>query len=636
MCGIVGKASRSGSVDRTLIDRMCATVEHRGPDSRGVYIADGIGLGIQRLRVIDLETGDQPIFNEDRSVVVILNGEIYNYKELRQELRKRGHRFATDGDTEVIAHLYEEHGVDCVRELRGMFALAVWDEKEQQLFLARDRLGKKPLVYAHKRDDLWFGSEIRALLEDPEIERRVDLDAIDSFLQYQYVPAPLTAFADLKKLPPAHRLVWRGGSVSIDRYWRLSYAPRDTPITPDEAQEEIRRQLLEATRLRLRSDVPVGAFLSGGIDSSAVVAAMALQSGSAVRTFSIGFDVEGFDETPYAREVSRRYSTEHHEFVVEPRAMEVLPRLVWHFGEPFADNSAVPTFYVAELARRHVTVALNGDGGDENFGGYGRYVGSFAERLARRPHLMRLAARGLSSAIGSGSSDFHFRGKLGRETRLALMSGADRYARRMAYVTPEERMLLYTDAFRAEVDETTARAVIEVPYAESDATDDFNRLMDVDVRTYLPNALLVKMDITSMAHALEVRSPLLDHELMEFVARIPGTWKVDGTATKKVFKDALREWLPATILDRPKRGFGSPISEWFRGDLQGFVREILLDGGALRRGWFHADRLRVLIDDHVSGRRDNATKLWALIQLELWLGTFVEGRARESLAVSLG
>jgi asparagine synthase (glutamine-hydrolysing) len=625
MCGVVGKVSLTKPVTRELLERMCSAVEHRGPDSRGVYLSEGVGLGIQRLRVIDLNTGDQPIFNEDRSVVVILNGEIYNYKELREELRRRGHTFSTNGDTEVIAHLYEDCGDDCVTYLRGMFAFAVWDVAQRRLLLARDRVGKKPLIYAYRNGDFSFASEIRALLEDPDLERGIDLDAINSFLQYQYVPAPLTAFSSLKKLPPAHTLTWHNGRISIRRYWKLSYAPLEDPVTYEEAEEEIRRLVLRATDLRLRSDVPVGAFLSGGVDSSAVVAAMAMQSSRPVKTFSIGFEVADFDETPYAREVARLYATDHHELVVQPRAMEVLPTLVEHFGEPFADNSAVPTFYVAQMAREHVTVALNGDGGDESFGGYGRYIRSRpAERLARAPRPLQFGARKLSELVGSGPAAASLRTKLRTETGLALMSASDRYAWRMSYIKPEERQLLYTDSFRREVHDATARAVIETPFTESDARDDLNRLMDVDVQTYLPNALLVKMDITSMAHSLEVRAPLLDHKLMEFAARLPGDWKVNGETTKKVFKDALRPWLPATILDRPKWGFGSPISHWFRGDLRELPREVLLDPRAINRGWFHENALRALIDDHVSGRSDNATRLWALLQLELWLRTFIE------------
>jgi asparagine synthase (glutamine-hydrolysing) len=634
MCGIVGKVTVSGAVDEALLEAMCAGVEHRGPDSRGLYLHDGVGLGVQRLRIIDLSTGDQPIFNEDRSVVVVFNGEIYNYKELREGLRARGHTFSTNTDTEVIVHLYEEHGVDCVQHMRGMFAFAVWDVRERQLLLARDRLGQKPLVYAFNGGTLSFASEIRALLEDSEIDRRINLEAIDSFLQLQYVPAPSTAFSNITKLPPAHTLVWRDGEISIKRYWRLSYTGLDAPPTPEEAREEIRRLILRATDLRLRSDVPVGAFLSGGVDSSAVVAAMAMQSSTAVKTFSIGFDIGEFDEREYAREVSRLFETDHHEFVVEPHALEVMPKLVWHFGEPFADNSAIPTYYVSQMARREVTVALNGDGGDENFGGYGRYLTTrLADRLASRPRLVQLAARRLSQLLPGDGQMSGYRWRLARESRLALMDEADRYAWRMAHVKPEETPGLYTPAFQREVEDARALAVIRDAFCASEADDDVNRRIDTDVHTYLPNALLVKMDITSMAHSLEMRSPLLDHKLMEFVAHLPGSWKVDGQTTKKIFKEALRPWLPAKILERPKWGFGSPLSHWFRGELRELPAEILLDRRSVDRGWFEESAVRRLVEDHATGRRDNTNRLWALIQLELWLQTFIDARPREPLTL---
>jgi asparagine synthase (glutamine-hydrolysing) len=635
VCGIAGKVSVGGNVDAALVNAMCSAIEHRGPDSRGTFLHDRVGLGVQRLRVIDLATGDQPIFNEDRSVVVVLNGEIYNYKELREELRSRGHTFSTDGDTEVIAHLYEEDGKDCVRHLRGMFAFAVWDVRARRLLLARDRLGKKPLVYAYRNGTLSFASEIQALLKDTEIDRATNFDAIDSFLQLQYVPAPLTAFESISKLPPAHTLSWYDGKISVERYWRLSYAPTDQLPTRAEAEEEIRRRLLRATELRLRSDVPIGAFLSGGIDSSAVVAAMAMQSSSAVKTFSIGFDVGEFDERAYAREVSELYATDHHEFVVSPKALEVLPELVWHFGEPFADNSAIPTYYVSQLAREHVTVALNGDGGDENFGGYGRYFTTrLADKLAARPRSVQLAARKLSQLLRTNGRMSGYRSRFAREARLALLDEAGRYAWRMAHVKPEDTAGLYTPAFRREVDKSVATAFIREPFEASDARDDVNRRIDTDVQTYLPNALLAKMDITSMAHSLEMRSPLLDHELMEYVARLPGSWKVDGSTTKRIFKDALRPWLPPTILDRPKWGFGSPLSHWFRGQLKDLPADILLDPHSVERGWFQESSVRRLIDDHRAERSDNTNRLWALIQLELWLRTFVDTRPRESLTLN--
>jgi asparagine synthase (glutamine-hydrolysing) len=634
MCGIAGKVSASGPVDGLLLDRMCSAVEHRGPDSRGVFVEDGVGLGVQRLRVIDLVTGDQPIYNEDRSVVVVQNGEIYNYQALRVELERRGHRFATKTDTEVIVHLYEEHGANCVRSLRGMFAFALWDTVRQQLLLARDRVGKKPLFYAIKGDTLWFASEARAILEDPAIERDVDFDAVDSFLQFQYVPHPLSAFAALRKLPPAHILLWHEGRVRIDRYWRLSYRPGDI-ADRQEAHERIRESLLEATSLRLRSDVPLGAFLSGGVDSSAVVAAMAKQGGR-VKTFSIGFDSEGYDETEHAREIATLFDTDHHELRVEPKAIEMLPRLVWHYGEPFADHSAIPSFHLSELTRRHVTVALNGDGGDESFAGYTRYLGRRADHIFPLPRPARSALAKVARILGRDGTEQGFRSRLERATYVSLLAPHDRYATWIAYFDERDRFDLYTPEFRESLGTSrTAPSVIATPYLESDATDEVNRLLDVDMQTYLPGDLLVKMDIASMAHSLEVRSPLLDHELMELAASLPGAWKLDGGVTKKVFKDALRPWLPERILDRPKWGFAVPLGRWFRSELRQVPREILLDSRSIDRGFFRESRVRGIIDEHESGAYEHANKLWALIQLELWLRTFVDVKPTAPVVMDL-
>jgi len=634
MCGIAGKVSATGPVDGLLLDRMCSAVEHRGPDSRGVFVEDGVGLGVQRLRVIDLVTGDQPIYNEDRSVVVVQNGEIYNYQALRVELERRGHEFATRTDTEVIVHLYEEHGADCVHWLRGMFAFALWDTERQQLLLARDRVGKKPLFYAIKGATLWFASEARAILEDPAIERDVDFDAVDSFLQFQYVPHPLSAFAALRKLPPAHTLLWHEGRVQIDRYWRLSYRPGDV-ADEQEAHERIREMLLEATSLRLRSDVPLGAFLSGGVDSSAVVAAMAAQGGR-VKTFSIGFGAEGYDETAYAREVATLFDTDHHELRVEPKTIEILPRLVWHYAEPFADPSAIPSFYLSELTRRHVTVALNGDGGDESFAGYTRYLGRRADRIVALPRHLRAALARAVRLLGPGETDHGFRARLERATYVAQLPAYQRYATWVAYFDERERAELYTPEFRESLGaRTTAPTVIAAPYLESDAQDDINRLLDVDVQTYLPGDLLVKMDIASMAHSLEVRSPLLDHRLMELAAGLPGAWKLARGTTKKVFKDALRPWLPEHILERPKWGFAVPLGRWFRTELRHVPRETLLDRRSLDRGFFRESRIRELIRQHETGAHDNTEKLWALIQLELWLRTFVDAKPTGPLVMDL-
>jgi asparagine synthase (glutamine-hydrolysing) len=517
-----------------------------------------------------------------------------------------------------------------------MFAFALWDVARRRLVLARDRIGKKPLFYAVKGGTLWFGSEAKAILQDPAIDRSVDFDAVDSYLHYQYVPHPLSAFAALAKLPPAHVLVWEDARAQISRYWKLSYRDSGIASTEQDAHELIRDKLLESTRLRLRSDVPLGAFLSGGVDSSAVVAAMAKQSSAPVKTFSIGFDVEAYDETRYAREVAALFGTDHTELRVAPHAMEILPRLVWHYGEPFADSSAIPSFYLAELTRQHVTVALNGDGGDENFAGYTRYVGAgIADRLAALPAPVRGAFALAARAVGPSGSESSFRSRLDRLGNAVSLSDPDRYAMWMAYFTERERERMYTPEFRALLGDRTAPHVMRDAWDASDATGRVDRLLDADVNTYLPGDLLVKMDIASMAFSLEVRSPLLDHEFMELCAGFPGSWKLRGGTTKKLFKDALRPWLPDSILDRPKRGFGVPLDTWLRGPLRELPREILLDGASLERGLFRPEYVRGLIDDHLSGARNNAHRIWALIQLELWQRTFVDRLETDPIDLTL-
>jgi asparagine synthase (glutamine-hydrolysing) len=625
MCGIAGKASVRGHVERDLVERMCKVVEHRGPDSRGIHLDEGVGLGVQRLSIIDLETGDQPIYNEDRDVVVVLNGEIYNYRELRAELVRRGHTFSTQSDTEVIVHLYEDHGDDCVARLRGMFAFALWDSSERRLLLARDRIGKKPLFYASIDGSLSFASETKSILQDEEVPRKVDLDAIDAFLHFQYVPQPLSAFAHVRKLPPAHILVWKDGSSALRRYWRLAFEPKLDVHSHDDVHELIRTRLLEATSLRLRADVPVGAFLSGGVDSSAVVAAMAQTSASRIATFAIGFSSDRFDERRFAREVADLYGTEHHEFVVEPSAIELIPRLAWHYGEPYADQSAIPSFYLAEATRRHVTVALNGDGGDENFAGYRRYIGNLvAGRLDVIPRRVAAAAASVGARIEGGARLDSARQRARRLLQSLPLSPGDRYLNWMATFTEPERRALYTPDLEGAVDQTAGRSSASGALATTDAVAPLDRLLDIDVHSYLPDDLLVKMDIASMAHSLEVRSPMLDHIFMETVARLPAGLKLDRHTTKKVFKDTLRPWLPDHILDRPKHGFGVPMADWLRGELRGLPADVLLDPCAVSRGLFRPHYVQQLIDDHTTGRFDNSKKLWSLIQLEIWFQTYVD------------
>lgn len=626
MCGIAGKVSNREPVPRALIERMCQSVEHRGPDARGLFLEDGVGLGIQRLAIIDLQSGNQPIFNEDRSLVIVFNGEIYNFDELRTALIARGHRFTTASDTEVILHLYEERGRQCVEELRGMFALAIWDRRRRCLLLARDRVGKKPLFYSAGDGSLWFGSETKAILQDPVVDRAVDYEAIDSYLQYQYVPHPRSAFDAIKKLPPGYTLSWNDGRVELQRYWKLSYRTPAATVSEATAAEAIREGLLEATRVRLRSDVPLGAFLSGGVDSSAVVAAMSEVATGTIKTFTAGFDEPEFDERQRARRVARLFATEHHEFQIQANAIEILPRLVWHYGEPFADHSAIPSFYLAALTREHVTVALNGDGGDENFGGYTRYFGNrLAQSLTRVPRGLTAATAALARRMGPGSTQGTLRHRLRLLATTISLPAAVRYAAWIAYFTARERDDLYTPEFRETLGPGSADSVISGPYFDSDAEDFTERLLDVDVQTYLPGDLLVKIDIATMAHSLEARSPLLDHVFMELVAGLPASVKFRGWGSSKhLFKRALSPWLPQAVLTGKKKGFSVPLAKWFRGPLKDLPNEVLLDPTCLDRGLFRPESVRRIIADHVAGRADNANKLWGLLQLELWMRSYVD------------
>jgi len=638
VCGIAGKVVVEGQVEQALLDSMCEAIRHRGPDSRGTFIGEGAGLGIQRLAIIDLDTGDQPIANEDDSVVVILNGEIYNYRELRVDLERRGHRFRTRTDTEVIVHLYEEEGHRCVDRLRGMFAFAVWDRRRRQLLLARDRLGKKPLFYAQAPGVLWFGSEPKSLLQDPEIPREADLDAIDAFMQFGYVPDPLSSFVALRKLPPAHLMLWQDGAVDVRRYWRLVYTPKADYGTPEDAHEAVRECLLESTRLRMRSDVPLGAFLSGGVDSTAVVAAMSMQSSGTVKTFSVGFDVDRFDETVHAREVAELFGTDHSEFRLEAKAVEVLPTLVWQYGEPFADESAIPSLYLAEAARRHVTVALNGDGGDESFAGYDHYfAGLVASRLGWIPEPAARAVEAASRAVGGEPPRFSAARRARWLSRATTLS-ADELGTFMASRFDErERAALYTDDFRSELDRIAPLSgprVIPRALESSDAPTPLERFLDADVQTYLPSDLLVKMDIATMTHSLEVRSPLLDHEFVELAAKLPASLKRRGRRSKVALKDALRPWVPDAILDRRKMGFSVPLAAWFRNDLRELPKEVLLDRCSIDRGLFREQAVSALITDHLEGRADNSRRIWALLQLELWFRSYIDGPKPEPPVLS--
>jgi asparagine synthase (glutamine-hydrolysing) len=633
VCGIAGKIDFASAVDPAAVAAMCDAMVHRGPDERGIHADGGVAIGMQRLAIIDVAGGQQPIFNEDRTVAVVLNGEIYNFNELRAELVRRGHTFASHADTEVLVHLYEEHGERMVEHLRGMFAFAIWDARRRQLFVARDRVGKKPLFWARRGSRFWFASEVYALLRDPELDAEPNPDAIAAYLALQYVPHPLSAFRGIHKLPPASTLTVTEGGQAVERYWRLEYADSLAGVPEGELVERLRALIDDATRARLISEVPLGAFLSGGIDSSAIVASMAAQMSEPVKTFSIGFPDEEHDELPYARMIAERFSTDHHEFQVEPHALEIMPKLARHYGEPYADPSCIPSFYLAELTGRHVTVALNGDGGDESFAGYGRYAANaMAARVGWLPgRLTRLGPR-VARLIGEGRAPNSTRARLNRLARAVALDPPELYATWMSAFDRDRRARLLEPDFLAQLEGPSADEVIGDAWRSSGATDRVDQMLATDVETYLPADLLVKMDIATMAYSVEARSPFLDHHVMEFAAGLPASQKLRGMTGKRLLKTALRGVLPDEILDRKKMGFGVPLARWFREDLRELPSEVLLDRRARERGYLRSGEIERIIRQHRAGEVDHSLRLWVLLQLEMWHREVVDERSRLATA----
>src|SRR2546426_3008217 len=626
MCGIAGIVRSDGAqIDRDLLARMNDAIRHRGPDDDGFYFGDGAGLAMRRLAIIDLKGGHQPIHNSDRTAWIVFNGEIYNYLELRRQLEALGHLFYTDSDTEAIIHAYDEYGTDCPKYLRGMFAFAIWDERKKSLFVARDRVGKKPLLYAQVSGQLIFASEFSALLRHPEVSRDVDFEALHYYLSFICVPAPLTAYRAIRKLEPGHWLLWQDGETKIERYWQLDFSKK-LKLTEEEAGERAVELLREAVRIRLMSEVPLGAFLSGGIDSSAVVALMAQESPEQIKTFSIGFDEQDFSELHHARRVAEHVGADHHELVVRPDAMEILPTLIEHYGEPFADSSAIPSYYVSRETRRYVTVALNGDGGDECFAGYQRYAAmNIAQKYANLPGALR---RGVIAPVVGALPGFEARQNPLRKAKRFVAAGslppAERYLRWISAFTDEAKQSLYSRDFLNETANFRTIRIIEPWFAKANGAGILDAALLTDTMTYLPNDLLVKMDIASMTVSLEARSPFLDHHLMEFAASLPEKFKLRRLTTKYLLKRVLKKLVPEKNLTRSKMGFGVPINHWFRGAMQPFLRETLLSDKALGRGLFKPESLRRLIDEHVEGRSAHEHRLWSLLMLELWFQRFID------------
>lgn len=629
MCGIAGFFGPEENLDsterRVLVKRMCDIIEHRGPDDEGFYVQGGVALGMRRLSIIDLITGDQPISNEDGSIWIVFNGEIYNFLELRDDLVARGHTFQTQTDTEAIVHLYEEMGEACVERLRGMFGFAIWDRRERKLFLARDRVGKKPLHYSLAGDTLIFGSEIKSLLQHPEVEREVNIEAISDYLSFGYVPDPQTAFRGITKLPPGHTLTFKDGRLSTRCYWDFGYRQGDESDVPQDESyyvERLRELIAESVGVRLVSDVPLGAFLSGGIDSSTIVAMMAQQMDRPVKTFSIGFSESSFDELHHARITARHFNTDHHEFVVTPDVCKIVEDIVWHHDEPFGDVSSIPTYMVSKMAREHVTVILSGDGGDELFAGYERYLVDQDRRVFERipsfirRNLMLRASRVLPRAVYGKNF-----------LRNVALEGDARYVDSLSYFDEDAKQELLSTEIRRALGGRDSSEGFRQLLTVSRSAEHIERLLYLDSKTYLPGDILTKVDRMSMAHSIEARVPFLDHKLIEFVQTIPSTLKLRGRMTKHILKQAVRGLVPDQIIDRPKQGFGVPIAKWLNNELREMLHDTLTDSRTRQRGYFNQQAVEAILSEHARGRRDNSRHLWGLLTLELWQRTFIDGNA---------
>ncbi len=625
MCGITGIFDLQGTrtVDSRLLSAMNETQVHRGPDEGGIHVEPGVGLAHRRLSIIDLSSGQQPLFNEDRSVVVSYNGEIYNFPELTEELKALGHRFRTHCDTEVIVHAWESWGPACVERFRGMFAFALWDRNKRQLFLARDRLGIKPLYYAPLTDGtLIFASELKALQRHPGLSRRIDPQAVEEYFAFGYVPEPRTIYQGVYKMPPGHRLtVTRGAPLpAAERYWDVPFSVQ--PIEDERAAgEELLERLEEAVRIRLVAEVPLGAFLSGGVDSSAVVAAMAGLSEEPVNTCSISFGDPRFNEARYAAMVAERFHTAHRVEQVDPDDFDLVDRLAGLYDEPYADSSALPTYRVCELAKRQVTVVLSGDGGDENLAGYRRYRWHTYEERMRRllPDSLRRPLFGLLGRVYP-KLDWAPRFLRAKSTFQAMARDAlEGYLHSVSILSDEMRGRLFSDRLKRELQGYRAVEVFKRHAAEAPTDHPLSLVQYLDMKTYLPGDILTKVDRASMAHALEVRVPILDHHLVEWISSLPPELKLRGREGKYLFKKALEPVLPHEILYRPKMGFAVPLASWFRGPLKERVREAVLGGRMADSGLFDTGYLRHLVDQHQSGLRDYSASLWTLLMFESFL-----------------
>lgn len=639
MCGIAGGiwTRPELAIDAAVLERMTTALRHRGPDDQGLYQAEyhlrppyepqpGIALGHRRLSIIDVAGGHQPLANENETVWVIFNGEVYNFADLRRRLEGSGHRFHTSSDTETIVHLYEDEGPNCFQHLAGMFSIAIWDSVRRRVVLGRDRLGKKPLVYRHEPGRLLFASELKSLLQVPGLPRDIDFSAIDEYLTYQYVPHPNTIFRGFKKLPPGHSLVWQDEQLKVEPYWQPDFAD-ERPFSEHEAIERVRELLTSAVQTRLQSEVPLGAFLSGGIDSSLIVALMQQQSQSAVKTFTIGFPIKEYDESPYAERVAKHLGTEHQTLRVDPDAVQILPKLAYHYDEPFGDSSAVPTWYVSQLTREHVTVALSGDGGDELFAGYPRYrAAALAGWFDRLPPIRSLFAADFWQLWPSSGNQKSKVRQFKRFSSSLSLAPERRYLDWISIFNETRRGELYNEDFVSQLPNCDPAGFLTSAWKRTKGRDAVTAASLTDLVTYLPCDLMTKVDLASMAHGLEVRAPFLDHRLVEFAASLPVKYKYRRRRGKWLLQHAFGNLLPREVWQRPKMGFGVPLDHWFRNELKPLLRETLLEGDCVKR-WFRREAVEGLITAHEQRRFDHSARLWSLLMLELWLQEWGEDRS---------
>ncbi len=632
MCGITGAVWNTPqlALDRSLLERMTDVLRHRGPDDEGYYQSEcrfeppaearpGVGLGFRRLSIIDLVGGRQPMSNEDGTIWIVFNGEIYNFQELRRRLENRGHRFTTSSDTETMVHLYEDEGPACFAHLNGMFAVAIWDARQRRLVLGRDRVGKKPLVYRHEPGRLCFASELKSLLEIPGTPRDLDPIALDEYLTYQYVPHPRTIFRAIRKLPPGHHAVYSDDRLVVQPYWQPDFNAQSR-MSEAEAIDRLRETLESAVALRLQSEVPLGAFLSGGIDSSLIAAIAQRRSSRPLQTFSIGFPVAEYDETRYARLVAAHLGTDHHEFQVTPDGVQILPQLIWHYDEPFADSSAIPTWYVSQLTRRHVTVALSGDGGDELFAGYPRYKAvALAARLDQLWPLRWLFGSTIWQRLPAPSRQKSTLRRFKRFCEVLRTPPDRRYLDWVGIFNAAARQALYNDDFRMAVSDSDPGEFLRAALARAAGRDPVTAFSLADLVTYLPCDLMTKVDIASMAHSLECRQPFLDYRVIELAASFPVGWKFQNGQGKRILYRAFGDRLPREIWTRRKMGFGVPLEHWFRDELRPLTQDVLLSPSAHCRQFFRPEALRQMVDEHQQGRVNHCYRLWSLLVLELWL-----------------